>query len=298
MEVLKLLVALLVFAAAGCGLTRDPAALDFDERQLGVYSVLRAGADTVSVLVIRYSEKGGSFQPAFEPVAGADVRIVAGADTVRLVAELPGFRGCLVPPQPGAPEFSVSEGCYTGVLPGGVRAAARYELLVRLPTGERVRGFTQVPRPVEIVAPVANLELRPEPDDAGFVLSLRLDVPPEAGLVTLTVEALDEECLVSPASEAIGPGQPIPLGVPGADSVVVRLAGASCRINGTPVQRDSIPARLRFAAYDTAYARYFMATNGRGSVLRSRAAAGLDGALGVFAGVAIADRRIVLVPSP
>jgi hypothetical protein len=50
-------------------------------------------------------------------------------------------------------------------------------------------------------------------------------------------------------------------------------------------------------AYDTAYTRYAEARL-RGTLRREEAAAGITGSLGVFAGVASAERQVTLVPEP
>ena len=65
-----------------------------------------------------------------------------------------------------------------------------------------------------------------------------------------------------------------------------------------PVEYDSLHARLLVTAYDTAYVRYAATIEDGGSVQQRRFAAGVSGALGLFAGAATADRRITLVSGP
>lgn len=298
MEVLKRFsVVLLVALTAGCEFTRDPVGLDFSEQPVGVYSVLRAGSDTVSVLLVRYKEDVQAFEAGFEPIGGAEVQITAGSDTLRLDSNLPGFSGCFVPAMPGAPETVADSGCYAAVLPGGVHPSERYELRVRLPSGETIRGVTQVPRPPEFLAPDPNARLQPNADGTGFTLRLRFDAPPEAGLVALNIQPVPEICQVFYEREDIDPRSPLPVGGPGRDSATVRLLGVGCSDRGQPVALDSIPARLLLTAYDTAYARYVAQVVDRNSVLQGRASAGVEGALGVFAGAASAERRAVFVPA-
>lgn len=293
MEALKRLLLLGPLALAGCELTRDPTGLELDARPVGVYSVLRAGADTVSVLVVRYREEFQLFEPGFEPVAGAEVRIVAGGDTLRL---RPGSAECLVAPAPGERPVDAAPGCYAAGVPGGVRPAERYELLVRLPGGETVRGATQVPRAPELLAPAEDARLTPT-SEGRFVLRLGFDAPPEAGLVTLTLTAVEEACEISPEDETIGPGEPIAVGGAGRDSAVVRVRAVRCAVKGVPVRRDTVPARLLLTAFDTAYARYRAQVLDKQSVLERRASAGVSGAVGVFAGAAASERRVVFVPA-
>ncbi|MDQ3607158.1 MAG: hypothetical protein M3418_13345, partial [Gemmatimonadota bacterium] len=57
---------------------------------------------------------------------------------------------------------------------------------------------------------------------------------------------------------------------------------------------DSLQVRLLVTAYDSAYVRYRSAHRDR-MVEINQAAVGVTGALGLFAGSATAERRIVLV---
>jgi hypothetical protein len=81
------------------------------------------------------------------------------------------------------------------------------------------------------------------------------------------------------------------------DSIDHRILAAYCARGSEMVSWDSVVVRLVVTAYDTAYARYVGEVISNESVRRSRASAGVQGALGVFAGAASAERRLVLVPA-
>jgi hypothetical protein len=86
---------------------------------------------------------------------------------------------------------------------------------------------------------------------------------------------------------------------PATDTATVVLHHpARCHTRDGTVEPDSIRAAVLLVAYDSAYARYedmVRAYPGK-SLQRERFAAGISGALGVFAAVARAEREIVLVP--
>jgi hypothetical protein len=83
------------------------------------------------------------------------------------------------------------------------------------------------------------------------------------------------------------------------DSTTISFELTNCfeRLDSATVRNvrpDSVQARLFITAFDTAYARYAEAI-AQGSVERSRFSVGVTGALGVFAGAAMTERRVTLV---
>jgi hypothetical protein len=86
---------------------------------------------------------------------------------------------------------------------------------------------------------------------------------------------------------------------PGTDTATLVLhQPALCHTREGSVEPDSIRAGILVVAYDSAYARWeeLVRTYPGKPLQRERFAAGVTGALGVFAAVARAEREIVLVP--
>lgn len=296
MEVLTRAALVLAVLASGCSGTGPTGA---PEGLVEVYGVLRTGSDTAAVLVRRFEE--GEF--ASPPLSGADVRLIAGSDTFRLPEAPEGLLHCIPPeraddlPRPAGP------GCYTALLPAPVRGGETYLLRIVLPGGGEVRGTAVVPEPpgVELPAegarydvqnggvreeqPLAAIPVRwvPGSGTARIELSLAPGLPlprdrPRPG----------NRCVVddfAPPTQRIDPS----------GSAELWIYEAGCFLGIEPAAWDSIPARLRVTAYDTAYARYAREVLGRSGARLERLSAGLTGAVGVFAGSASGERRVMLV---
>lgn len=281
---------LLLAGAGGCDFQRDPVSVDV-AGSVGVFSVLRAGSDTVSVLILGFPDNPEPFVRSYTPIAGAEVHLGVGNTSVRLEEAPAGFARCAQ--SDGAPA-DMTGGCYVAVIPGGVRPDGRYTLAIRLPGGGTVRGETVVPQPPVLISPGPGARVRAAADGPGYLLDLVWETPAGVGAVDVSIRTdlascsiFYEEQLSTSGSFRLGGARP------GRDSTVLRIAGVGCSERGVPVRVDSIGARVRITAYDTAYARYADEAVQRNAVLVERASAGLQGAIGVFGAAASTERGVI-----
>jgi hypothetical protein len=295
MAILRAAIPALAILLAGCELTRDPVTIDLDRHELMVHGVLEAGRDTVAILLTRVVVEGDSVAPSARPVSGASVRLTGGGETVLLSDASAGFPPCL--------RDDGAAGCYTGIVRGGVRAGETYELDVRVPGGEEARGSARVP-PVPVVESPASgsrigVRRRPERVPAATIPVHWRGTAGAGGVgVGLVLRTLYPRTLDIPPSSCTIP-QNVFGRSPTADTATLVLhQPALCHTREGTIEPDSIHAGVLVVAYDSAYARYdelVRAYPGK-SIQRERFAAGVSGALGVFAAVAKAEREIVLVP--
>jgi hypothetical protein len=69
--------------------------------------------------------------------------------------------------------------------------------------------------------------------------------------------------------------------------------------NGMPASNDEVPAVLRVSAYDPEHARWVDDVLNEGESVRlPLASVGLEGAVGFFSGLAVAERSIVINTTP
>ncbi|HEX8671795.1 MAG TPA: DUF4249 family protein [Longimicrobium sp.] len=285
-------IAALAVLVAGCELARDPVTIDVERRELMVHSVLEAGSDTVAVLLTRVAVEGDSVAPSAQPVSGAAVRITGGGESV-LLGEA--SARCLA--DAGA------AGCYTGIVRGGVRAGETYALDIRVPGGEEARGSARVPlAPVgESPAAGARIGVRRRPERVpAATIPVRWRGAGGAGRigVGLVLRTLYPRTLDIPPSSCTIPQNTLWRSPATDTATLVLYQPALCHTPEGPVEPDSVRAGILVVAYDSAYARYeeLVRTYPGKPLQRDRFAAGVTGALGVFAGVARAEREIVLVP--
>jgi hypothetical protein len=302
-------------SVAGCGFVHEPTAVDVDEDPVVVHAVLAAGSDRAAVLLVRVGPEeylpGETYEygAGIEPVSGAEVRLVAGSDTVRLSeapAGLPACFGGASSPYGSDPPQTAGPGCYTARLPREIRSGTMYRLRIRLPDGRTIEGEA-VPPP-----PVAGLELEPEgpvPVRAG---QSNVDFP---GQVRVHVRASDGAAGVGLAIQlgaAFRNGEPAPEVECGvwAPAVVVPLEGERTAVlpiyslaclqgqgaERSSIRPDSVHARLSVTAYGDAFMRYREALQEE-QVARAAASQGITGALGLFAGEATVERLVTLVPT-
>ncbi|HEU0078099.1 MAG TPA: DUF4249 family protein, partial [Longimicrobiaceae bacterium] len=153
----------LLAAAAGCELVLPPTGIDV-EPSVQLNALLRAGVDTVAVLIERTGAEQGSLRTV--PVSGARVRLSGPGGEVVLREAPAGFAPCVrefdYTDQQPVPR-PIGPGCYAGVVPGGVRAGATYSLAADLPGRGPVSARATVPHPPEPVTPTegARFAIRP-----------------------------------------------------------------------------------------------------------------------------------------
>ena len=312
----RALVALLALAA-GCEIVPPPTGVDL-EPSLQLNALLRAGADTVAVLLERTATENGSLRTT--PVSGAQLRLAGPGGDVTLREAPAGFAACVreFDPATGLPApAQAGPGCYAGVVPGGVRAGATYSLAADLPGRAPATARATVPLPPEPVYPVA-----------GERIPLRLAAGPGSSL--LFTDALTLRWRTHRKGERVLPGveagrvyrggRAVPGAVCGvylrsdsdllvdgtgrqglADSATVagmvsgcgEWTGAGASRRFTALQPDSVEVHLHLTALDSAYALSRVSFGG--AVRAPSASVGVTGAYGMFIGLAHARRRIVFV---
>ncbi len=289
------------------GCERAPTPLEYTREHTVVYSVLSAGTAAVAVQVMRSDPNSSEARP----VSGAEVLLRRDAEAATRLIEGTGATpgecgGDPVPPLAG-------RGCYRGTLLEPVEPGARYHLLIALPSGDTVRGTAAVPRAPAVTEPQhgSRYPVRCAREDRCEAESI-----PGQPLVRLASVGIRWESSADAARIEL---DLLPGDVYGGGG---RLADARCRLetftpfavedrsgaadigvysvectrpDATPVPWDSVAARVVVAAFDTAYARYAASVLESESVRESQAAAGIQGALGVFAGVALTDQRIIFI---
>lgn len=289
--------------SAACDFTRPPSPFEYSEDNVAVYAVLEAGADTVRVSLARFDARAGVPGERFTPVSGARAGIVHGSGTTGLVEAASGFTDCFRSPVPSGEQRPIQAGCYAARLPVRIASGETYRLRVHLPDGDSIAGSVVVPHPPRLRSPEEHARVEiPARASVGTVQSPGMvgvgwAAPPGVGRIEIAV-AVDavyrEQGLVRGASCRIQVGHPPAGSLVRLDSVALYVFPPDCVVGPAPAVWDSITARLVLTAYDTAYARYVAEVHG-GSVRRSRARAGVSGALGVFGAAASAERKIVLV---
>jgi hypothetical protein len=310
MEVLmkRIATAALALAAAGCSFLRDPSPIEALGENNVVHAVLVTGADTVQVLVVR---AGPGTDPAtgesvtVRPVTGADVRLASGAGDVRLTESAPCYLGYdysgRVPD-----EQLQTQGCYTAVIAGGVRPGTAYTLRVGLPGGGTIEGQATARAALTIaqLQPGARIHVR-SPNESPQTVAVRLTGAGGAAAVYvdfLTLAAFRGGSAVSNAVCSVVYPRDLQLEANAEGVVRTDVYGAHCvertNPNGTgdrPFRPDSVRARLRVTAFDSAYVRYVRQTS-EDAVSVREAQVGITNGLGLFAAAARADRDVVIIP--
>lgn len=293
-------VALSLFLLAGCERAADP--LSYAEESRGVYGLVVAGSNDVRVLVTQLDPAAGQTRG----VAGADVRMWTGADTVRLT---PGGDA-------GAPCFADAEGpldgCYSARLARPPAPGEHWALRVRFPGGAVAAGTAVVPSPPAIQSPaqgarvgVANRGVPVSgPAGSGWLAEIDVSYVPDP----LTREF---DVLLSPrvgyaggavlsAAECGPQYRRASAGAPfvAATRVLLRISALGCTVGPAAVAWDSIAATVEVTAYDTAFSRYLRQVHHADAVRSELASAGITGAYGAFGTAARAARPVVLVAEP
>lgn len=300
--------AALLLAAGGCSFLRDPSPIEALGENAVVHAMLVTGADTVQVLVVRVgpgTNPNTGENVTVRPLVGADVRLDAGAGDVRLTESAPCYSQYEF--GSGQPiEQPQTAGCYTAVLPGGVRPGSAYSLRVGLPGGGSIEG-TATARPALSIRdpqPGARLHVRPlgETPRTLVVRVSGAEGAAAANVDLLPLAAFRGGGVVSNAVCAVGYSFGTRPEVSAEGEIRTLVHGLSCvertNPNGTgdrPFRPDSLRVRLRVTAYDSAYVRYLAQTSETAVSVRE-ARVGLTSGLGLFAAAARADRDIVLIP--
>lgn len=282
--------AALLVAAPGCDPIPAPSEPVATDWQLQLHSVLLAGAESATLLLtrVRPTATGGTL---LEPVPDATVRLSGGgvAAELRASASAAPCGGGVSDP---APAPSLAPGCYTGRVPGGIRAGEAYELRVDLPDGNLIRGRTVVPPVPSLLSPTAGAHVevpRRYGDPLGEPLRLEWAAP-AAARIEAAVRPLSE-CRAAVASDREFAVASVELTGPQPERLWV--TGVVCP--GADAPTGEHPAELVLTAFDSTYARYAREALDPNQLPRDRAAAGITGAVGVFASAAQARKPVSLV---
>jgi hypothetical protein len=309
----------LLAAAAGCNPILPPTGVDLPP-SVQLNALLRAGVDTVAVLIERTGTEGGSLRTV--PVSGAQVRLSGPGGEVVLREAPAGFAACVREFDGASPEpvrQPIAAGCYAGLAPGGVHAGGTYSLAADLPGHGPVTARTTLPHPPEPVTPTegARFAMRPLYPGPG---------DPPAGSDALVLRwrtrRAGEQVIPSTAPGAVfrggravagaecgvylrGLGQVV---VDGrmrdgfADSLAVRgeiggcgeWTGSGPSRQFRPLRADSVEVYLHLTALDSVYTR----ARGGDALREGSASVGVTGAYGMFVGLASSRRRILFVLPP
>lgn len=277
-----------------CDLIREPLAITLTEDRPFVRSVLLAGDSTARVLlsiVPAWSDPFNPFgEPNWIPIRDADVRLIAGADTIHLASQAgapanPCLAGAV---QDGSPAAVLLPGCYVGAVSGGIRPGTTYRLIADLPGHGRVEGQTLVPAPVSVVQPAAGADVVVWMNDPGPPpLTVEWSAESAAAAVELNVRALDERCSAFITTGTFGEVREVALSGASSAELLIRMYCVS------GMEQD-IPGYLMLTAFDSAFARYQNATRSNHGM--AEASAGFTGpAIGVFGSAALVRHPVRLV---
>lgn len=310
--------ALAIVLAAACDFVPDPVVLEDLPDRVTVHSLIFGGQDSVSVLIIRPARADDATPGDVEPVSGAVAEVVAPDGAIELTEDLTGapvcFRAFGQPPD-GEPPASAGPGCYAAPVPDGVRVGRPYGLRVRLPDGNLVEGEAVALAPPAIHEPAEDTAVVLGADVLGNRFAAAVLTPawtaPGAALarIGLSPGAVFRGGEMVPDA-VCGMGSYVedrdPLNEPATDSVRVTMVvdEPHCTVPDDSLGRrpltdwDSLQARFRVTVFDSTYASYHREViEGGNSISADYASAGLHGAPGVFAGAAVAERRVTLIAS-
>jgi len=285
-------IALLVLLLTAC--ERAPTTLDVSHGQTLVHAMLPAG-DSLAAVLITTSAPGPEnvwLKITEKAVSGARVQLESASGRVELV-NAPTDDACTGFPPPLTENPDLAEGCYVGVVTGGIQPGVRYTL-IDLPSGRKVTGATTVPFPPSFIAPAAGAQIMTGGVQGGKEpIHVRWAGTDKAPYVTLVAGIVNEPaCNVQlRSSDLFGLSL---VHVTPFDSVALQSITVSCPGQSQPVQRA---AELVLTAYDSTYTEYIKGS-WIGSRTNAEASAGLSGAWGVFAASASARLPVTFVPAP
>ena len=278
-----------------CDLIREPLAITLTEDRPLVRSVLLAGDSTARVLLSIVPAMGDPFNPFGEPnwipIGDADVRLIAGEDTIRLASQAGApTNPCLAGPvQQGSPAAALLAGCYTGAVSGGIQSGTTYRLMADLPGHGRIEGQTLVPMPLAVLQPVSGGDVvvwtrDPAPPPP---FTVEWSVEGAAATVELDVRSLDERCQAFITTGTVGQVREVRVSEASSADLLVRMYCESA-------MEHDIPGYVMLTAFDSAFARYQDATRENHGM--AEASAGFTGpAIGVFGSAALVRHPVRLV---
>lgn len=280
---------------AGCGFVRPPTEIENLEPQFGVFSLVRAGSDTISVLVARFPATG-----QVEGVSGATVKFIAASDTLVLIEQPASDTTCARNSFDGN-ALSIA-GCYRAALPSRVQIGATYGLVADVPGFGRIVGSTRVPTPPTITSPAEGARIAAAHSNGQFpAIPLRVEAPADAERLEATLTARDpnrrcEAFFIRYFGGAFGV---LVLNADESETIEAQFLANCFTQSGPPQPLGELPAVVRATTFDSAYARFAEVAFDRssGSILQRHARAGIDRGVGYFAGSATAEVRIVLTGS-
>jgi hypothetical protein len=281
--------------ATACGFTREPTAIENLEPQFGVFSLVRAGSDTVSVLVVRFPASG-----EVQGVPGATVRFIASGDTVVLTEEPTSSTACVGDSFDGTPRNI--GGCYRAAVVGQVQVGAVYGLVADVPGFGRVVGSTRIPAPPVVAEPTEGSRFAASFRNGSWpTMPVRVEAPVGTARIEVTLIPNDsmrrcEAYFIDYSGGAFG----IMAVDPEAGETLAARFLANCFTpNSGPQPLGELPALFRATTFDSTYARFAEIAFDRqsGSMLLRNARAGIDRGVGYFAGAATAEVRIILTGS-
>lgn len=297
--------ALLVGALAGCAREPDPFTVDADD--VSVHFILVAGADSVQAIVERPGEL----------IDAADVRLIAGPDTIPLVFSTPACAGFFGPNPP--------EGCHRARLQEPIAPGATYELLVLVQGEAPITGSTTVPEALGITAPAAGQRVTVHCNAEDTCYAQPLEEPPYGiPVVELTArwqEAVEVERLfghIRPlrtflGDDVYGRAEGCGLGFFGmfgfifgdggragvlTDSMRVEIPNITCPPPLDPALFDSIHAEVRIAVLNDQMLEYREVFGAGNSARADFLSIGLDGAWGIFGAMTPNPVPVTLVRDP
>ena len=283
--------ALVAFALSLCAACqRPPTQIELFDPRINVHALLRAGEDTVRVFVARVDTRATDpSQSPLVPILNARVRMAHGADTVVLSAR----SHCVntVVAFPAVPP-NLNNGCYAGVVAGGVGRRRAYALLVEA-DGERAHGEAVVPAQPVMRSPAAGITLhytRPHRRDLVTSALVHWSGTQPDQRIDLSLRTVRRECdaIITTPTERFEFGT-ARISLTAVDTATIAVWDVNCPDNTQSI----FPAELLLTAYDAAYTKYLMLTS---PTLRPEAAAvGLTEGLGVFTAAATVAVPITLV---
>lgn len=309
MAVLKRLLCSALVLVGSCDFLREPLRTDFSTALPTVSAMLRAGSDTVQVLLQRPVNRAGRTE--FDPISGSEVFIDGPDGRIVLREAAEGFPVCFVPHEggasPGAPPAEEDGlGCYSAVLGEPIRQGALYTLHAQTPDGAIIHGVTLVSAVPLVTQPgvgdhftIERVPTRLDPVElevsvqlgrgaAGVEVRLR---PLEAYSGDAALP--DVQCGIDQFS-AVQKRESSPMRARVWIAEPIECVDMSSVVPGR-VAVDSLRTEILVTSFDSAYIAYLdLLLND--AVHAERASVGVEGAYGFFGSTANNTSELMLLP--